>query len=800
MKKLISILLTMAILFGCMAFMAVPVAAEGTASYTLAGTSVNTGDEFEIPLGIVNNPGIISLRLTITYDSDVLELKSVTDQSLLNGYTTPSPVISSPYTLRWTDSLATENNTNSGTIATLTFVAKKHADHTVISISHMEARTSSGEKITFSGTSASIEVKCNHTYGAWEKYNETQHKHLCTICGTIETAAHAWDEGRETKPATHLSEGEKTYTCTVCGATKIEKTGPTPEHSYGTWEKHNETQHKHTCACGAVEYEDHKWNAGEVTKAPTCKDTGIKTYACTVCGETKTETLPITDTHTWGEWTKLDETSHTHTCSVCGKTETAAHAWDEGKVTKPATHLSEGEKTYTCTVCGETKTEIIPKPDSHSYGAWEKHNETQHKHTCACGAVEYEDHKWNAGEVTKAPTCKDTGIKTYACTVCGETKTETLPITDTHTWGEWTKDTADVHKRTCSVCGKSETAAHSWDEGKITTAPTCKDTGVKTYTCVCGETKTETLPITTNHTWGKCEQVNAEQHKHTCMVCGKTEQAAHKWDSGVVTKRPTHTADGEQVLTCSDCGATKTERLPRLTVHNYDEYRKYNATRHQKVCVCGAAEYENHKWNEGVVTTPASHVKEGVKTYTCKDCGETKIEILSKTDGHGYGAWEKHNENQHKHTCACGEVEYADHNWNAGEVTAEPTCKDTGIKTYTCTDCGETRTELIPATGVHSFGEWQKTSETEHKHVCSVCGKEESEAHKFDDGKTCSVCGKVAAAVDSSSNSGETTTQGSDTEKPSINYTILIAVIAAVAVIAIVIVVFLVSKKKKNKE
>lgn len=72
------------------------------------------------------------------------------------------------------------------------------------------------------------------------------------------------------------------------------------------------------------------------------------------------------------------------------------------------------------------------------------------------------DHVWDEGKVTKQPTCKETGIKTYTCTVCGETRTESIPTTD-HVWSSWkvvkeaTADQAGQEERTCSVCGEAET-------------------------------------------------------------------------------------------------------------------------------------------------------------------------------------------------------------------------------------------------------------------------------------------------------------------------------------------------------
>ena len=79
-------------------------------------------------------------------------------------------------------------------------------------------------------------------------------------------------------------------------------------------------------------------------------------------------------------------------------------------------------------------------------------------------------HSWDAGTVTKAATCKETGVKTFKCS-CGETKTETIATTTSHQYGAWTVESeatvkaAEVQKHICSVCGKEETK----DVGKALT-------------------------------------------------------------------------------------------------------------------------------------------------------------------------------------------------------------------------------------------------------------------------------------------------------------------------------------------
>ena len=118
----------------------------------------------------------------------------------------------------------------------------------------------------------------------------------------------------------------------------------------------------------------HVWDNGKVTKEPTETETGIKTYTCTLCGETKTETIPkLTHEHSYTDVvtapTCTEKGYTTHTCA-CGDSyvdtyvDALGHAWDSGKVTKQPTATETGIRTYTCTRCSATKTETIPATGS----------------------------------------------------------------------------------------------------------------------------------------------------------------------------------------------------------------------------------------------------------------------------------------------------------------------------------------------------------------------------------------------------------------------------------------------------
>ena len=194
----------------------------------------------------------------------------------------------------------------------------------------------------------------------------------------------------------------------------------------------------------------HVWDNGKVTKEPTETETGVKTFTCTRCGETKTETIPkLTHEHSYKAVvtapTCTEKGYTTHTCA-CGDsyvdtyTNALGHAWDNGKVTKEPTETETGVKTFTCTRCGETRTETMPViPHVHSYKdvvtaptCTEKGYTT---HTCACGDsyvdtyVDALGHAWDSGKVTKPATETEDGVKTFTCTRCGETKTEVIPAT-----------------------------------------------------------------------------------------------------------------------------------------------------------------------------------------------------------------------------------------------------------------------------------------------------------------------------------------------------------------------------------
>ncbi|MBQ2729293.1 MAG: hypothetical protein IJF69_00800 [Clostridia bacterium] len=166
MSKINSMARVIAIIMACCAvFTFVPAASVGVnaaeaAAYGVSDVTASAGETVEVYFSVENNPGIISLRCKFEYDTDVLELVKVENLGLFAGFTTPSAILSSPYTLRWADALANENNESCGNFAKAVFKVKDGVaeGEYKISISHVEARTVEGNKLSFAAAEGVVTV------------------------------------------------------------------------------------------------------------------------------------------------------------------------------------------------------------------------------------------------------------------------------------------------------------------------------------------------------------------------------------------------------------------------------------------------------------------------------------------------------------------------------------------------------------------------------------------------------------------------------------------------------------------
>ena len=383
------------------------------------------------------------------------------------------------------------------------------------------------------------EVKDAAVAATCEKTGKTEGSH-CSVCNTVIKAqatvaalGHSWDGGKVTKAATCTTAGTKTYTCTRCKKTRTETIAATGHKAVkdaavaATCETAGKTEGSHCSVCNAVIKAQttvaalgHSWDGGKVTKAATCTTAGTKTYTCTRCKKTRTETIAaighkaVKDAAVAATCETAGKTEGSH-CSVCNtvlkaQTTTAAlgHSWDNGKVTKAATCTTTGTKTYTCTRCKKTRTETIAATghkavkDAAVAATCETAGKTEGSHCSVCNTVIKAQttvaalsHSWDGGKVTKAATCTTAGTKTYTCTRCKKTRTETIAATGhkavkdaaVAATCETTGKTEGSH---CSVCGtvlkaQTTTAAlgHDYGEWKTIKAATYTEPGQAERVC-----------------------------------------------------------------------------------------------------------------------------------------------------------------------------------------------------------------------------------------------------------------------------------------------------------------------------
>ena len=451
----------------------------------------------------------------------------------------------------------------------------------------------------------------------------------------------------------------------------------------------------------------HKWDKGRVTKEPSCKEEGEILYTCSVCKGTKVEALAKTDNHQWREWTTITkptcstEGKEIRTCKVCSKTEERAIP------TIPHTVVKEADKAATCTENGYEGREYCSVC-----------NTTIKERTI----IPATGHQWGAWRTTLAKTCTTDGKEVRECSKCSKTEERTIPATG-HTLkkeeGVVATCTKDGHEgnTVCEVCGETlkegkvipklghdwsnengkctrcgESHEHSFGEGTTIKELTCTQDGEIDYKCSkCGYIKKE-ITKATGHEWGEWKTTLAQtcttdgKEERTCSKCSEKEErtlkaTGHEWGEWKITLAQTCTTDGKEERICSKC-SEKEERTLKATGHKSE-------TVGAKAPTCKEDGYTGNE--------------------VCKVCHETlnKGTTIPKTDSHEWGKWTIKREStctekgeQSRKCAVCGEEEIeslplAKHTWDNGKVTQAPSYTKVGVKTWTCSECGKTKTTTL---------------------------------------------------------------------------------------------------------
>lgn len=350
---------------------------------------------------------------------------------------------------------------------------------------------------------------------------------------------------------------------------------------------------------------------------------------------------------------------------------------------------------------------------------------------------------------------------------------ETQPETTEET--ETTEDTNQSSDDTSSSVFSPENGhEHTYTE-TVLRPSTCMEPGEIKYTCYCGDSYVDSIPVL-DHTPGQWVTVRAATATQTglrqksCNVCGrvieeetlpmlaapvatstdskkdndKTDDHKHSY-TYEISEEATCTEKGKKTYTCSTCGSTFETTIPatnhpsRKTVRTEGDCA--NPGKIEVKCnICDAIissetlKYD-HNWGSWQVTTAPTTTAEGVRTRTCKECGETQTKSISKLSGGSSGS--NGGSGGSGGTGGNGGTGGSGSNGGSGgtahthsytsSVTTQPTCEEAGVTTYVCS-CGHSYTEPKPeALGHRPSGSWVTTKkatmeeEGERVQYCSRC-------------------------------------------------------------------------------
>ena len=588
-----------------------------------------------------------------------------------------------------------------------------------------------------------------------------------------------------TKPG--LTEGSH---CSVCGEVfKAQEEVPANGHTVvtdvavaPTCTEAGHTEGSHCSVCGEViaatetiKATGHK-SVTDPAKDPTCLEAGLTEGShCSVCGavikaqrEIKANGhTVVNDNAVPATCTKTGLTAGSH-CSTCGE----VLVEQEEVKAKGHTIVTDRAIAATCTLDGLTE-------GSHCSVCGEVFEAQETIHAAGHQAV--------TDKAVEA-TCTESGLTAGShCSICGKVivaqrtvraKGHTL-VTDPAIAATCTVDGLTEGKH-CSVCDEVitpqtvvEAKGHTIVTDKAVAA-TCTKEGLTegSHCSVCGvilkaqekvNSKGHTV-VTDSAVAPTCSTEGLTEGSH-CSTCGevlvaqqRVEHLEHQWDEGNISKEPGCTKNGEKTYECELCHAKRTEVI-RSTGHKAETDEAIDPTCTEPglsvgshCSKCGKViisqqtlEPLGHLWNEGFYTVVPTCTKAGVHVSTCERCGEGKEETVA-----AYGHAEvidksveatctENGLTEGSHCSVCKEVLKAQeeikatgHSWDTGKVTTAATCEKAGVKTFSCQNCGITRTETIKANG--------------HKEVKDAAVAATYTTAGKTAGSHCSVCGKVIVA------------------------------------------------------
>ena len=472
----------------------------------------------------------------------------------------------------------------------------------------------------------------------------------------------------------------------------------------------------------------HIWDAGVVKTEPICIQEGVMIYVCSVCGTTRTESIPVIE-HNYS--VKSKDSAYLRTAATC--TEDATYYYKCTMCTGKGTNwwTDTGSKLghveayggtqaihIYCTRCNVTLSSTHTYNQKNTDSAYWKSDATcqvptTYYYSCACGYSNKSTtftvgtvaaHKYNqevASDTYLATAADCTHDATYyhKCQWCNAKGTTTWTKTGTALGHRNIQygGTEAVHQK-CGVCGATTSSTHTYNQ-KVTTSTywksdaTCQTPTTYYYSCACGYS-----------------------NKSTTFTSGSV--AAHNYnvqstDSTYLKSAATCTADATYYYKCQWCSAKGTNSWTKTGTalgHSYGtptySWNGYTSCTASRTCSKCSGKETGTATITNAVTTAATCTTAGVRTYTAK-FSNTAFSTQTKTEEVAKLA--------HSYTAQSTDSTY---------LKSAATCTANAVYYYKCSGCTAKGSNTWEKTGTatgHTYN--QQNTSTAYRISTATCQK-----------------------------------------------------------------------------
>ena len=371
-----------------------------------------------------------------------------------------------------------------------------------------------------------------------------------------------------------------------------------------------------------------------------------------------------------------------------------------------------------------------------------------------------------------SPSCEYGGHTAHICSVCGYCYYDNPTPSTGHIFSEWTvieEGTcvkAGRESRICTGCGAQEIYSTSKDRNnhqltEDTVPATCESGGYTVHTCSdCGYSYTDNETPPAEHSFGDWSTVsepdcaNEGNEVRTCTVCGAQENRSipasgdHQMTEDTVPA--TCESGGYTIHTCSVCGYSYTDNKTPALGHSFGSWKMTTAPtcaaddEQTRTCTrCSQTETQAypatgvHNFSKSV--TKANCLREGYTTYTCRRCGYSYTADETPKTEHKMGSWKTskiancQQDGVETRKCICCSYTETrtvsgktDHNYQT--QTVKPTCQTEGYTEHVCKVCGDSYRDSVTEKTDHNFGNWYTVTNP----TCAKVGTER---------RSCRMCG-----------------------------------------------------------